>query len=114
MISTAIERIKVSDKGQITIPIKFFLALNIGQEADCYLQDNAIVIRPSKSESGEFDEQILADLINQGFSGNELLDKFKEMRRKIRPAIERMLSEATDATLDNAAYASYSDVFGEE
>jgi hypothetical protein len=38
-----------------------------------------------KVSDGEFSEQILADLIAQGYSGKELLTKFKEIRRKIHP-----------------------------
>ena len=88
------KRISVSQKRQITIPIEFFKTLGIEKEVECYLQNNAIVIRPVRENSGEFDEQILADLISQGLSGQELLEKFKQMRRKIRPAVERLLDEA--------------------
>jgi hypothetical protein len=38
-----------------------------------------LVLRPVKENtSGEFAEQILADLIRQGYSGEELLEKFKQ------------------------------------
>lgn len=33
--------------------------------------------------TGEFDEEILADLINEGYEGNALLNKFKEIRAKV-------------------------------
>ena len=88
------KRISVSKKRQITIPIEFYNRLGIEKEVECYLQNDAIVIRPVRESTGEFDEQILADLISQGLSGSELLEKFKEMRRKVRPAIERLLNEA--------------------
>ena len=46
-----------------------------------------LVLRPVKENtSGEFAEQILADLIRQGYSGEELLEKFKQAQRKVRPA----------------------------
>jgi len=48
---------------------------------------NQIIIQPAQ-DSKEFDEQILADLISQGYSGEELLAKFKEYRHKVRPAVE--------------------------
>lgn len=44
--------------------------------------------------SGEFDEQILADLISQGFEGQELLEEFKRQRKKVRPAVQKMIEEA--------------------
>ncbi len=34
--------------------------------------------------TGEFDEEILQDLINAGYEGNLLLEKFKEIRGKVR------------------------------
>jgi bifunctional DNA-binding transcriptional regulator/antitoxin component of YhaV-PrlF toxin-antitoxin module len=108
------KRISVSQKRQITLPIEFFSSLEIGSEVECYIQNNAIVIRPVRDESGEFDEQILADLIAQGFSGTELLEKFKEMRRQIRPAVERLIAEATDAANGKKTFGTYEDIFGQE
>jgi len=65
--------ISVSGRRQITIPQKYFEALGFSNEAECILQNNAIVIRPIRENTGnEFSEQILADLIAQGFSGQEL------------------------------------------
>ena len=42
-------------------------------------------------------EQILADLIAEGFSGQELLDEFKTRQAKVRPAVEAMLEAAKAA-----------------
>ena len=63
------KRISVSQKRQITIPIEFFNRIGIEKEVECYVQNNTIVIRPVRESGGEFDEQILADLISQGLSG---------------------------------------------
>jgi len=109
-----IKRISVSQKRQITIPIEFYNSVGIDKEVECYVQNNAIVIRPVRESSGEFDEQILADLIAQGLSGQELLDKFKETRRQIRPAVERLLDEARLAAQGQASSKTYEDVFGPE
>lgn len=108
------KRISVSNKRQITIPIEFFNKLGIEKKVDCYLQNNSIIIRPAQESSGEFDEQILADLINQGFSGEELLAKFKEVRRQIRPAVERLLDEADLAAEGKTQYFTYNDIFNQE
>ncbi|NLU50265.1 MAG: AbrB/MazE/SpoVT family DNA-binding domain-containing protein [Syntrophomonadaceae bacterium] len=108
------KRISVSRKRQITIPIEFYNSLGIEKEVECFLQNNAIVIRPVRESSGEFDEQILEDLISQGLSGNELLEKFKEMRRQIRPAVERLLDEARLAAAGKAQFSTFEDVFGAE
>jgi len=108
------KRISVSQKRQITIPVDFYNSVGIDKEVECYVQNNAIVIRPVRESGGEFDEQILADLIAQGLSGQELLDKFKETRRQIRPAVERLLDEAQRAANGNAPGNNYKDIFGSE
>ena len=106
------KRISVSRKRQITIPIEFFNEIGIDKEVDCYVQNNAIVIRTVREDVGEFDEQILSDLISKGFSGQELLARFKEARRQIRPAIESLLEEAHLAADRKAPFSTYEDVFG--
>lgn len=108
------KRISVSQKRQITIPIEFFNSLGIEKEVECYLQNNALVIRPVREYSGEFDEEILADLISQGLSGQELLEKFKETRRKVRPAVRKLLNEARLAAAGKTQFSTYEDVFGTE
>lgn len=108
------KRIAVSQKRQITIPIEFYNSVGIDKEVECYVQNDAIVIRPVRESGGEFDEQILADLIGQGLSGQELLGKFKETRRQIRPAVERLLDEAHRAAQGEAPINTYENVFGSE
>ena len=54
------KRVAVSQKRQITIPIEFYNSLGIEKEVECYVQNKALVIRPVRESSGEFDEQILA------------------------------------------------------
>lgn len=108
------KRITVSGGNQISIPIDFFNAVGVENEVECYVQNNAIIIRPVRNNGGEFAEEILSDLISQGFSGDELLKKFKETRRKIRPAVESLLAEAEAAANGKAPYFTYNDVFGTE
>lgn len=110
--ATLKKRISVSKKRQITIPVEFFKSIGINKEVDCYLQNNAIVIRPAREDMGEFDEQILADLISQGFSGQELLVRFKQTRQKIRPAVENLLKEAYLAAQGKAPFSAYEDISG--
>lgn len=108
------KRISVSQKRQITIPIEFYNDVGIEKEVECYIQNNAIVIRPVRESGGEFDEEILADLISQGLSGEELLTRFKETRKKIRPAVEGLIAEAELAAKGKSKYSTYDDIFGAE
>lgn len=115
--TTAMEkkRVSISAKRQITIPQKFFTSLGFDTEAECMVRGNELVIRPVKTEiGGEFAEQILADLINQGYSGVDLLEAFRKEQKKVRPAVEAMLSDAEKAANGETDSASYADVFGEE
>ncbi|MDO5337368.1 MAG: AbrB/MazE/SpoVT family DNA-binding domain-containing protein [Eubacteriales bacterium] len=107
--------LSISAKRQITIPQKFFQTLGFGSEAECILRGNELIIRPIKAISGgEFSEQILAELIEEGLSGEILLAKFKERQAQVRPAVEAMLSEAEAVAEGSRDYASYDDVFGME
>ena len=109
------KKVSISAKRQITIPQKFFTTLGFDDEAECILRGNELVIRPVKESSGgEFAEQILAELISEGLSGEELLSKFKEKQAQVRPAVEAMLSDAEEVAEGNGEFATYDDVFGTE
>lgn len=109
------KRLSISSKRQITIPQKFFTMLGFSDTAECVVRGNELVIRPVKQESGgEFAEQILEELIAEGFSGEELLTEFKVRQAKIRPAVEAMIAEAEEVAAGNGEYATYDDVFGSE
>ncbi len=107
--------IRISDKRQLTIPLKFFETLGFSSEAECILRGNELVLRPVRQQdAGEFDEQILADLIAQGYTGQKLLSEFKSMRKKIRPAVQAMLHDAEKAADGQTPSYSYQDIFGED
>lgn len=107
--------IRVSGKRQVTIPQKYFEALGFGNEAECILQDNVIVIRPIREGAGsEFSEQILAHLITQGLSGQELLVRFKEMSKKIAPAMGKLIVEADSIAKGDKKGATMADIFRAE
>ena len=109
------KKVSISSKRQITNPPKFLTHLGYYTEAECNMRGNELILRPVKENtSGEFAEQILADLIRQGYSGEELLEKFKQAQRKIRPAVEAMLAEADRVAESKSGGYSLEDVFGTE
>ena len=62
--------------------------------------------------TGEFDEEILEDLIKQGYAGEDLLNEFKKMRAKVPSALEKMLE---DLILQSKGESySMEEVFGNE
>lgn len=108
------KRIKISSKRQITIPQQFFDSLGFADEAECSLKDGALIIRPVRQNGGEFAEQILADLLAQGYQGDELLAKFKEAQSKVRPAVERMIQEADAFAMKKDGGVSLEELFDAE
>ena len=107
--------VSISSKRQITIPQKFFAMLGFSDEAECIVRGNELVIRPARQNAGgEFAEQILAELIAQGLSGEELLKQFKAKQAKVRPAVEAMIAEAEEAAHGSGDYSTYDDIFGDE
>lgn len=109
------KRVSISAKRQITIPQKFFSMLGFDKEAECMVRGNELIIRPSKKNTGgEFAEQILAELIASGYSGNDLLEQFRKAQSQVRPAVEAMIEEAERAAASETEYASYEEVFGRE
>ena len=108
------KRISVSQKRQITIPIDFYNTIGIENEVECYVKNDTIVIRPVRENCGAFDEEILADLIAEGYTGEKLLAEFKSARKQIRPAVEKMLDESRKAAQNPDKFDRYEDVFGLE
>ena len=107
------KRIAVSTKRQITIPTEFYYQLGISNEVDCYVRNGSLIIRPAVQEgNGEFAEEILAELIAKGYSGDELMTEFRKMNRAVRPAVEKMIAEADEIAKGNAEYATMEDIFG--
>ena len=106
------KRVTISSKRQFTIPQKFYTELGFDKEAVCTMGDGFLVIQPVRKEiNGEYAEQILADLIVEGYSGQELLIEFKKRQSNIRPTIEAMMKEAKAIAQGNGDYYTYDDLF---
>ena len=95
-MSTSQEKktLPVSSKRQITIPLKFYKALNLESEVECVFTGNEIIIRPSQRESGYFAQEILNELIDKGYQGEELKNEFARLSKSVRPAVKKMIEEA--------------------
>jgi len=88
-----VRRISVSSKKQITIPKDFYDALGIGDEVLIELAENKLIIRPIREDHVDFSDLILKDLINEGYTGEELYEAFKYRKSQLSPALEKMISE---------------------
>ncbi len=105
--------INVSQKRQITLPLKYYQALGLGDQVECSFEDGAIIIRPISKDGGEFSVEILKDLVAQGLSGDELIAKFTQQSQKIKTAIGQMLKDADDLAIGESKSASVEDIFGD-
>ena len=114
--SSVLERkiINVTGKRQVTIPLKFYERLCFGKEVECFLTDDAVVLRPFSNSDDGFTMEILKDLISQGYNGNELLEKFAEQRDNIKKAIGLLIDEADEIAEGKRKSATTKDIFGEE
>ncbi len=109
------KRVSITSKRQFTIPQKFFSALGFDKEAICTMGDGMLIIQPvAPINSGEFSEQILAELIEEGYGGQKLLKEFKARQAKVRPAVESLIEEAKLVAQGKAEYSTYNDIFADE
>ena len=107
--------VTITTKRQFTIPQKFFTELGFEREAVCTLGKGMLIIEPARKENSEaFAEQILTELIDEGYTGQDLLIEFKIRQAKVRPAVEEMLKAAEETVKGAADYATYIDVFGRD
>lgn len=85
------KKIKVSAQRHLVIPKEFYDALNIGEEVTIELYEGQLVIKPIVKVSEDFAENLLEELIAAGFSGEELVAKFKEVKQMVINGEKRYL-----------------------
>jgi bifunctional DNA-binding transcriptional regulator/antitoxin component of YhaV-PrlF toxin-antitoxin module len=116
LIAGAMDRkiIRITGKRQITIPLKFYEKLGLGKEVECFIEKNALVVRPLSQDGGEFSIEILKDLVSQGYSGDELVAKFAEERQNMKAAIGALLREGKEIAAGKKKSESMQDIFGKD
>lgn len=82
----------------VTVPKSF----NVGE---------GVKLRPRLTDKGifyefvndddffDFDEDILKDLVSQGFEGQKLISEFKKMKKNIPAAMDKLIDEAENEKL---------------
>jgi len=106
--------INVTGKRQVTIPLKFYERLRLGKEVECFLTNDSIIIRPLSSSNDNFTMEILKDLVSQGYSGDELIEKFAQQREDIQKSIKAVINEADEVAAGKRKGAATKDIFGED
>lgn len=77
------KKIKVSAQRHLVIPKEFYDALHIGEEVIIELHEGQLVIKPVIKIDEDFAENLLEELIAAGWSGEELVAKFKEVKQMV-------------------------------
>jgi len=103
--------IRVSGEGQIQIPRNFFEKLNIKDVVECFIRNDELVLRPIRETNDDFSEEILKDLVDQGFSGHELIEEFRKRKSKIRAAVLKMIEEADELARQPADHDEVKELF---
>lgn len=89
--------VRVTSKRQLTIPKKYFEALQIGERARCYMQGEKLVIEPAGvDEFWDFTSDILKELVDENYTGKDLLREFEVRKEKAGRGLERMVAEARE------------------
>ncbi|ANU25802.1 hypothetical protein I858_001760 [Planococcus versutus] len=107
-------RVRVSQQRQLSIPKDFYLALGLTDEAVMEFTGTEIIIRPATFEEVDFSADILQDLIAQGFSGQELLQEFKEIKADIPAALQTLEQETMAQPVIQGSLDDYLDALEDE
>jgi bifunctional DNA-binding transcriptional regulator/antitoxin component of YhaV-PrlF toxin-antitoxin module len=93
------KRARVSQKRQVTIPQRLFEQAGIKDEVEFGIRGNNIIMRPVRENMGNdyFADLILADLIKEGFTGEQLLVKFREKQAEFHVAAKNLIAESGEA-----------------
>lgn len=75
--------IKVSAQRHLVIPKEYYDTLQISEEVTIELHEGQLVIKPIVKVSEDFAENLLEKLIEAGYSGEELVAKFKEVKQQV-------------------------------
>ncbi|HHW38375.1 MAG TPA: hypothetical protein GXX18_14245 [Bacillales bacterium] len=104
------KRVAVSSKRQISIPKEFYEQLNIGAEVTLELYGNYLVLKPLRENFDDFSDEILEDLIAEGYSDAELLIEFKNRKAQIGNATNSLIAE----TINHGRKTTIDELFGED
>lgn len=104
-----IRRVRVSKQRQINIPKDFYDALDLDDEALVEFTGKEIIIRSAELETVDFSVDILNDLTNQGYTGQELIKKFSEIKRDIPRALDELKKETMEQPTITGSLDDYLD-----
>jgi len=106
--------ISISDNRQLTIPKEFFDKSNLGSKAECAYKDGTIIIKPLLKYDDDFTEEILKDLVAEGYEGYSLVEAFKKRRTDLKIAAEKLQEEGRKIASGDIKGVSFEEVFTDD
>ena len=79
------QTIKISSKRQITIPAKWYREKRFTDYALLEWTDEGLLIKPVEVDREDVTLDILRHLVSLGYSGDELVEKYIELKGKVTP-----------------------------
>ena len=105
--------VNISPKRQITIPQKFYTHLNFDNEAEIFVRNNELVIRPARPAlDDDYSDMILQDLIKEGYKGEKLNKELEKRKELVKKNIKKLIKQIDESRRKDKLY-TYKDVFGE-
>ena len=105
------QTIAISKKNQITIPQAVVDKLGFKDRAEYIVSGGQFILKPARDDTGDyFSEEILADLIDQGYTGAELLARFKDVKKHVPAAVQLMIEEAKEKAVEISEEELWGDV----
>src|SRR5699024_2253588 len=88
------KRVAISSKRQLSIPKEFYQDLSLQDEIIMEKVGDRLVIRPSDYDNYvDFTEEILQDLIEEGCPKEQLVEKMKERKANMHPALKHLIAD---------------------
>lgn len=104
------KRVAVSSKRQISIPKEFYQDLNIQDEIIMEKIGDRLIIRPSDYDNYvDFTEDILQDLIEEGYPKEQLVERLKKRKADMNPALKQLIADK-----ENEETISLDELFSED
>lgn len=91
-----VKRVAISTKRQVCIPKEFYDALDLDNELIMELYGNQIAIKRPHGDFDDFSNEILKDVIHEGFKGEDIIREFECRKERIRPALRSLIAEAKE------------------
>lgn len=70
---------------------------------------NRLVIKPVILSGEDFSEEILEDIVCEGFSGYELVNEFKNRKSQMKPAFDHLINET-----DKQSFTTVEELFEDD